>query len=273
MIIDGHAHAAGSLADADAVVSKLDELGVDKVVLLPSLGDSDHDTWVPALSGTFKKADLMFTANKVIRGVAGRRTGDLATRNERVWSMRQAHPDRIEQFYWADPGADDFLEELAAKHEAWGFKGIKLHQCFERFRCDAPALQSMADFADERGLPVLIHLYSRDEARRLAELVLAFPGTVFIVAHLVGLELLEGLPRGTENVYFDVSPPQLVSERRVLKAIERFRAARVIMGSDMPYGRDNLERALARVKALDLGASQLALLQGGNMQRLLEQSD
>ena len=107
----------------------------------------------------------------------------------------------------------------------------------------------MCDFAGERCLPVFIHLYSTDEARRLAELATSFPATTFIVAHLIGLELLEGLPRDANNVFFDISPPQLVSQRRVLKAIERFRAARVVMGSDTPYGRDNMARNIARLEA------------------------
>jgi predicted TIM-barrel fold metal-dependent hydrolase len=272
LIIDGHAHAAGSLADADGIIAHLDELGVDRIVLTPGLGEADRDRRMPSLAGAFQNADVMLAVNKVIRRVAGRRAGDLSQRNERVWSLRQQYPDRIEQFYWADPGADDFLEELASKHQAWGFKGIKLHQPIDRFRCDAPALLSMVEFAGERGLPVFVHLYSRQEARRLAELVMEFPRTVFIVAHLIGLELLEGLPRGTENIYFDVSPPQLVSERRVLKAIERFRAARVVMGSDSPYGRGNLELALARVRELDFPESQLSLMLGTNMERLLEQA-
>lgn len=57
---------------------------------------------------------------------------DLATRNELVWSFHKKYPDRIAQFYWADPAADDFLEDLASRHADWGFQGIKLHQFHHR---------------------------------------------------------------------------------------------------------------------------------------------
>jgi len=37
MIIDGHTHAAGAFADAGPIAETLDDLGVDKIVLCPSL--------------------------------------------------------------------------------------------------------------------------------------------------------------------------------------------------------------------------------------------
>ena len=94
LIIDAHAHAAGSLADSDRVVALLDELGVDKIALSPALGEADRDRGVPPLARIFKNADVMLPVNKLIRRVAARQAGDLAERNERVWEMRREQPER-----------------------------------------------------------------------------------------------------------------------------------------------------------------------------------
>lgn len=196
---------------------------------------------------------------------------DLATRNELMWSFHKRYPDRIAQFYWADPAADDFLEDLASRHADWGFQGIKLHQCVERFGMDAPVLRDMAEFAADKGLPVFVHIYSKAGALRAMDLITSHRRTNFIIGHLIGLEVFESLPRNGENAYFEISPAPLISERRVMKAIERFGAARIIFGSDTPHGKDGLAKNLQRARALEIPPKQRDLVLGKNMERLLEQ--
>jgi predicted TIM-barrel fold metal-dependent hydrolase len=272
LIIDGHAHSACVFHDPDLIVAKLDELGVDKVVLCPGIVNDDKNERVPALAKLSGRTDWMLPVNRVIRSAAAlkKQKEDLAARNELVHSFHEKHPDRIEQFYWADPAADDFLEDLASKHEAWGFRGIKLHQCVERFGMDAPVLRDMAEFAGDKGLPVFIHIYSKAGAIRTMDLITSHRRTCFVIAHLIGLEVFESLPRNVENAYFEISPAPLISDARVMKAIERFRAARIIFGSDTPHGTDGLARNLERVRALDIPPKQRDLVLGKNMERLLE---
>lgn len=273
MIIDGHAHSSGVFYDSDHIVEKLDELGVDKVVLCPGLVNDDKNVHVAGFARVAGNRDVMIPVNSFLRSAAvlKKEKQDLTTRNELVHAFHEKHPDRIEQFYWADPAADDFLEDLAARYAEWGFKGIKLHQCIERFGMDAPVLGDMAVFAGDNGLPVFVHIYSKAGALRTMDLITSHRGTNFIIAHLIGLELFESLPRNVENVYFDISPPALISERRVMKAIERFRAARIVFGSDTPHGKDALARNLQKLKGMDIPPKQLELILGRNMERLLEE--
>lgn len=56
-----------------------------------------------------------------------------------------------------------------------------------------------------------------------------------------------------------------------MKAIERFRAARIIFGSDTPHGKDGLAKNLQRARALEIPPKQRDLVLGKNMERLLEQ--
>ncbi len=43
MIIDGHAHACGDFLTSEGILEKLNEAGVDKVVLVPGELDSPFD--------------------------------------------------------------------------------------------------------------------------------------------------------------------------------------------------------------------------------------
>ena len=70
-------------------------------------------------------------------------------------------------------------------------------------------------------------------------------------------------------MYFDFSCPDLVSDLRLRTALERFGAGRLILGSDAPYGRDNLARGIARIRSLDISEIDKELILGGNIERLL----
>jgi len=58
--------------------------------------------------------------------------------------------------------------------------------------------------------------------------------------------------------------------KRLLKAIEHFGANRIILGSDTPYGENNLKLNIERVKILNIPSEQRDLILGGNIKKLLE---
>ncbi|MDR2962496.1 MAG: hypothetical protein LBU90_02475 [Bacteroidales bacterium] len=66
-----------------------------------------------------------------------------------------------------------------------------------------------------------------------------FPDTAFIVAHLIGFEDIAGISR-SENVCFDLSAPQLISQKRIENALQTVGSKRLFIGSDTPYGSNNL---------------------------------
>ena len=70
-------------------------------------------------------------------------------------------------------------------------------------------------------------------------------------------------------MYFDFSCPDLVSDLRLRRALERFGAGRLILGSDAPFGQDNLARGIARIRSLDISEIDEELILGGNLERLL----
>lgn len=272
MIIDGHAHSAGEFFSAEEVVRILDDLYVDKVVLCPGPINEPTKWPVPDLTGILRRRRLNYWGNKIIR-LAGRLVPEkhsLPNGNAYVAAMAERYPERIVQAYWVDPKDPQMVAGLERQHRAWGFSVLKVHQCFQHFRFDGQEMQELVDFAREKRLPLFIHHYSKKDAHDLLALVTSNAGTTFIIGHLLGLDVFIGAGKDKlENVYFDTSPPNLVPEFFVQEALRSFGAGRLLLGSDTPYGRDNLGKNIERIHRLSLPDEEKRLILGGNMQRLL----
>lgn len=158
---------------------------------------------------------------------------------------------------------------METDYTAWGFKGIKLHQCWETFTLRSALFERVADFATRNHLPMFIHVGSKQEVIALIDFIRLHPQVSIIVGHLFGLELYIESGLSLENVYFEISSPQLISLQRLNKALHHFGARKLILGSDTPYGKDNLRLNLERVKALPISDEEKESILGRNMQYLL----
>ncbi|MBM3310646.1 MAG: hypothetical protein FJY80_03970 [Candidatus Aminicenantes bacterium] len=271
MVIDGHAHAAGEFFAAADIVRILDDEGVDKVVLAPGPVNEPKKYPVPNIGRLQGKRRLGFAGNKFLRLLARRvnREVDYGRANHQVAGMARSYPDRIVPAYWVDPADKEAMAGLEPKLEKGGFKALKVHQCFHKVASDGPEMRALARFAADKGLPVFIHLYSKKDAVALVKLITAHPGTTFVVAHLLGLDVFIHAGRPAPgNVYFDTSPPNLVPLWHVRRAVEHFGPERVLLGSDTPYGKNNLRSAVARVRGLDLPEADERLILGENARRV-----
>ena len=56
---------------------------------------------------------------------------------------------------------------------------------------------------------------------------------------------------------------------QVMKAIEHFGANRILLGTDTPYGKNNLQKNIDRVKRLNIGDQEKEMILGNNMKELL----
>ena len=269
--IDGHAHSAGEFFRGEDIVRTLDALGVDKVILCPGPLNDPKKWPVPPLGKVFRRHGLGLVGNRLLRLASGyvRRRFRFEESNAYVADLAGRHPGRIVQACWVDPEDAQALRALPVRHDEWKFKALKTHQCFQRFRTDSPGMRGLARFAAERRLPVFIHLYARRDALGLVELAAAHPGTTFVVGHLLGFDVFARADRErVANVFFDISPPDLCPIGLVKRALREFGAGRLLLGSDTPYGKDNLERAVGRVRALDLTEDGKGMILGGNARRL-----
>ena len=272
MIIDGHAHSAGPFFRAETLKAKLDELGVDKVVLCQNIRNNGKEVWVP-----FENLEIgssswpAYLSNKFLRLSAWLMSANrhLQERNEFVRTRAGQCPDRVISFYWVNPKDPNALADAEMAVNQDGFRGIKLHQCVNAFSCDDPILDDLAAFAARKAVPIFIHLYSKAEVRKFLEWVRRHPDTNFVVAHLIGLEILAPHAAEIGNIYVDISPAYGSKKDWVRTAISIFGAGRVTFGSDTPFGRNGLARNLAKIRSLNLGAGEEAQILGGNMARLL----
>jgi len=205
---------------------------------------------------------------KVIIGISGK-ARQIDAGNEYVYNLVKEYPDRIIQFYWIRLSTSDALENLERDFRRCDFKGIKLHQCWESFNVDCEIFHRVADWATSKKLPIFVHLFSKKQATRLAQYIKAHRNTIFIIGHLFGLERYIKAELDSDNVFFEISTPALISIQRLMMAVEYFGANRVVLGSDIPYGHNNLETNIERVKDLDISDEEKYSILGGNMKKLL----
>jgi len=70
-------------------------------------------------------------------------------------------------------------------------------------------------------------------------------------------------------VYFDLSAPQLYSGLTLERAIHKIGCEKLILGSDSPYGIDNIEKTLKRLRKLLLTENQIRCICGENLIKIL----
>lgn len=272
MIIDAHAHACGDFLYGKNIIEILDRNSVDKVVLVPGEWRSAKTYSFPDLASRFPDKDVVPITNwltKMIIGILGK-AKHIEAGNEYVYSLVQEFPDRIIQFYWIRLSKCNALRNLERDFKRYGFKGIKIHQCWESFKVGSEMFHRVADWAASRQLPIFVHLFSKRQAKQLAVYIKEHPKTVFIIGHLFGLEKYMKADIRSDNIYFEISTPALISIQRIKKAIKYFGINRILMGSDTPYGQNNLKTNIERVVSLDISDEDKKLILGENMKKLLK---
>lgn len=66
-------------------------------------------------------------------------------------------PDHLVGFLSVDPTQDGWQDELRRGHEELGLKGVKLLPMYAGFPADDPSLEPLWEYAEEKGLPILLH--------------------------------------------------------------------------------------------------------------------
>ena len=272
MIIDGHSHACGKYLTAEGIIKVLDESGIDKVVLVPGELNSKSEYSLPNIASKFPSHNVVKLTNKLTKFIM-KLTGkikDIPAGNEFVYNLKTKTDNRVLQFIWITTSIDKVTDYLNTKYDSWGFLGVKMHQCWEKFSIESEFFYNVAKWAEKKDLPLFIHLYSDNDVLKLIEYKRKHPKLKLIVAHLFGLELFIKDNLEDRNLYFDISPLQLISDKRLKKAIKYVGVNRILMGTDTPYGaKDNLQKSIKRIENLDITKDDKDLILGKNMKELL----
>jgi len=271
MIIDGHAHAAGVFFEKDSLVAELDRLGVDKIVLAPMGVGHDPAYSKENIDAIFENTNIDNVEQKINEFVGSLSDIIYDAPNKYLFSLKQECPDRIIQYYWANPNDPNIIEDLEKYIHLWNYSGVKLHQMIADFKTDQESMHQIAEFCEAHDMPLFIHLFKRKNVFRFMDLLTEHPHTRFIVGHMIGYDILQEHGLGLDNFWFDISPSWLVPEKLITKALEYYGAERLMLGSDTPIGSNkNLEKNLERVRALPISDSDKDNILGLNLKAMLK---
>jgi len=271
MIIDGHAHACGVFLTPKSIIKESNNAGVDKVILVPGELGSSKNYSMPNIAKLFPSKNVVKLTNSLTKFVMNL-TGtvkQIPEGNEFVYELTKKTQGRVIQFLWITQQVEKPKEFLTEKLSEWNFKGIKMHQCWEKFSIDSDFFRSVAQWAEENNMPLFIHLFSDMDVKNIIKYKESHPKLKLILAHLFGLELFIKANVKDENLYFDSSTIQLISTKRLKNAINFVGAKNVTMGTDTPYGKNNLHKNIDRINDLDIPSEEKDLILGENMKRLL----
>lgn len=270
MIIDGHAHACGVYLTEESIKKYLCSNGIDMVVLSGGEPNSNKNYVYPMLSNIVRGEQLGYFFNKIICKVTrlNKVADHIEEQNEIVARLAEKVPDKIINTYWINPNDSQCIEKLKTNYGNYHFKMLKMHQCWTDFNINTLSCKEIFRWAQENTIPVFIHLISREQVVLFADIANEYSDTIFIVAHMIGADYLSSVLQ-YKNVYFDLSAPQLYSINIVRRAIENFGAGRLLLGSDTPYGTNNIHKVLSRLRKLGLTNDEITMICGENLLKIV----
>ena len=193
------------------------------------------------------------------------------------------HPDRLIGFLSVDPTQPGWEDELRHGHQGLHLRGIKLLPMYAGFRPDDPMLDPLWQYADQHGLPVLLHTGTTFVAqaplectlpRWIDNVAMRFPGVKIIMAHLS--HPYEGecvvTIRKHANVYADISalhyrPFQFYHSLMLVQEYGVW--DKLLFGSDYPFTTVNATiRDLRRINQMLQGTA-LPRLNEGRIEELI----
>ena len=163
-------------------------------------------------------------------------------RNERVYEMCREFPEHLRFYVAINPHFPDNIKEDLAnfdKWKPWTF-GLKLLPDYHGTPVTSPAFQYALDFAEERGLPVLIHTWggSRcDGGDVIYESVQKYSRIKFLLGHSIYGDWENArrcVQESAGNVYLELT--SIPGELNTLEMLtELVGSEKLIFGTDMPW--------------------------------------
>ncbi len=236
MIIDAHAHAAGEYSTVESVKEMAKKYEIEKIILCTSPKNM-QDLKDPPNIPFMKTPNTIYLLNRILRFSYNSFFKDNGNGNKYVFEMKNKIPETVIQFLWVNPLDPQHMANLEKNIQEYKVKGIKLHQAWNPFSIDSSEFKRLVKVARSYRLPIFIHLYSRKETWRLLQFIVGDRNAIFIIAHMLGLDIFKEHANDLPNVYFDTSGSERVRGGDILEAINLFGCDHIVFGSDMPYAR------------------------------------
>lgn len=270
MIIDAHAHFCGELSQIKGILHYMKSNTLKRIVLCPGEHHSKRGYPLPMFTDLIPSEAIGYTFNKIIRRMVAL-TGmaeAIDEQNRQLGLLSREYPEQILHAYWLDPLDAKGVSRMDSRYHQMPFCMVKLHQCWHDFDLAGPEVLTAVQWAESFRLPVFIHLQSAGQCRAFSALANHYPDCLFIVAHMIGYDIIAPRLR-YDNVYFDLSAPFMIPFRYLEDAVRRWGGDRLLLGSDTPYGHNNLRRNMHRIERLELGKSEKEKICGRNFESIL----
>ena len=164
---------------------------------------------------------------------------------------------RFIPFAMVDPISD-------GKYYGDPYRGLKLHPRAHGYSLEFDTVWNVMNEAKEMGFPVVIHSGWGQGMRELEELARRCRGVNIIVAHMVEPDCLDVVGRNM-NMYIDTSYSP--HPRRVEQAVSICGEDKVLLGSDYPWGNQELE--VMKVDMARISSTTKDKILGQNIMRLI----
>lgn len=287
MLIDSHAHFEPRMLSLSNVVRKMDEVGVQKIALIPPINDPLPET--PEILLKTMRVLMRSSAGRLLAEQVHRATltpeGDLRLGkqvfqlysrpdNSLVANAIRQYPERFLGWIFLNPRNNPkVLDELEEWRNTPGMIGVKLHPHWHDYRVEM--LWPLLGRVEELGLPILIHLGfgKRGDFEAICQ---KFPRLTVISAH-AGFPFYDQLWRMAErlpNLYVDLSSPY-IDERLARDAVKALGPRRCLYGTDAPYGFHESDHSYdyreikGWIERMNLSSEEQALIFGTNFEELL----
>jgi predicted TIM-barrel fold metal-dependent hydrolase len=173
--------------------------------------------------------------------------------------------------YWANPKRPGALEEAREYLDDPVFRGIKLHPLLDGYHPNEPFVWPFLELLIERDLPVLVHCGTPifTEPWSIEELITRYEDAKVILGHMghTNIVYIDGaiaVASRHPNVWLETSGQPMSS--KILEAVEKVGADRVMYGSDGPFHHPKVEQLKVQLSGLD--ETRLADVMHNTAQRL-----
>lgn len=248
MIIDCHYHWDERILPREALLKKMDSVGIDKAALMGIVCDPFPEP-APFLVGALQ----MFLANRTTRGIGRALSaqftpeGDIKILgkgyhiypepdNAPVFQAIKDYPERFLGWVFVNPrGKNDPVRELEKWQGALGFIGVKAHAFWHRY---APVeLAGVAEKVAALKKPLILHAGFGAHGDFLA-LLDRVPDLKLILAHAAFPEYGDTWKavKHMKNVSVDLSQTSYVGERATRDVVAYLGVERCLYGTDGPFG-------------------------------------
>lgn len=204
---------------------------------------------------------------------------EIAESNAYVHEAVKASPDRFLGFGWADPNISlqNALDETKKCLYDYDFYGVKLNGAQNEYYLDDeattfPVLEEIAKAGKIAAFHCGADHYTRTHPYQIAKIAKQFPEMPILCVHMGGAGIPD-LSRAAIELAQQHANVTLIGSAighpEILHAIKILGPTRVCFGSDTPF--QFMHVCLAMYEALlkdELSAEDMALVMGGNMQRV-----